>query len=232
MGLKDEIAQDISAIFRYSWPTTAARVVPQPSDIQLGDAARELTDAVVLYADLEGSTAMVDGMPWQFSAQVYKSFLRWAARIIRSEGGDITAYDGDRVMAIYTATGASDRAVRTAQKIYWMVRHIINPTITTLHPRTAFRVQHSVGIDRSRLHAVRTGIRGDNDIVWVGSAANHAAKLTTLGANPPTWITKAVYDALNAQLRWGLDGSPIWEARLWTERQNRPIYCSGWELSL
>jgi class 3 adenylate cyclase len=231
VGLKDELVRDVDGIFRYAWPATAARIVPQPGDIPLGDSAKELEQAVVLYADLDGSTVMVDSMPWWFCAQVYKSFLQCAAKIIRFEGGVITAYDGDRIMAIFIAPDGCDRAVRTAHKLYWIVANVINQTIAAKYPSSSFRVRHSVGIDSSRLHAVRTGIRGDNDIVWVGSAANHAAKLTTLGADPPTWITKPVYEALNDRFRTSSDCA-IWEPRLWTQRENQLIYCSNCWLTL
>ena len=227
MSQRDEFTRDVDAIFRYTWPTTTARVVPQPGDILLGDAAKELDDAVVLYADLDGSTAMVDSKPWSFSAQVYKSFLQCAAKIIRSEQGVITAYDGDRIMGIYLGIDACDRAARTAHRLYWVVHNIINQAIQAKLPSAGFTVRHSVGIDRSRLRAVRTGVRGDNDIVWVGSAANHAAKLTTLGAQPPTWITQAVFERLGAGLLTTSDDNACWQARTWTQNGNQRIYCSN-----
>jgi class 3 adenylate cyclase len=53
-----------------------------------------------------------------------------------------------------------------------------------------------VGSDVSSLRAARIGVRGGNDIVWVGHAANYAAKLTELNLEESTWITKDVYDML------------------------------------
>lgn len=232
MVLKDELVRDVDEILRYTWPTTVARGVPQPGDISLGDAAKQLDDAVVLYADLDGSTAMVDSMAWWFCAEVYKSFLQCAAKLIRFEGGVITAYDGDRIMGIFVCADACDRAARTAHRLYWIVSNVINSAIASRYPNTSFKVRHSVGIDRSCIRSVRTGVRGDNDIVWVGSSANHAAKLTTLGSNPPTWITQPVYEALSAQLLTSTEGGPVWEPRLWTARRNQLIYCSNCWLTM
>jgi class 3 adenylate cyclase len=68
--------------------------------VKLGNDAVKLS-ATVLYADLADSTKLVDGHTKQFSAEIYKTFLHCAAKIIRSEDGVITAYDGDRVMAVF-----------------------------------------------------------------------------------------------------------------------------------
>ena len=57
--------------------------------------------ATVLYADLSGSTRLVDTKKATFAAEVYKTYLACAARIVKNEGGAVTAYDGDRVMAVF-----------------------------------------------------------------------------------------------------------------------------------
>ena len=50
-------------------------------------------DATVLYADMADSTALVDKYTKTFAAEIYKTYLHCAAKIITSEGGTITAYD-------------------------------------------------------------------------------------------------------------------------------------------
>lgn len=230
MGLKDDLIADCASVLANTWGEVEARVVPLPADVTLGNTAKKLSQAVVLYADLDGSTAMVDTKYWWFSAEVYKTFLDAAAKIVRREGGAITAYDGDRLMAIFFGTGSCDAAARAALRINWVVRHIINPAIKARYD-TDFVVRHTVGIDFSDLHAVRTGVRGDNDLVWVGRAANYAAKLTTLSSEWPTWVTKAVHDQLSAGLRVK-DGVPIWKTWTWTAMNQHPIRSSTWELPI
>jgi class 3 adenylate cyclase len=43
-----------------------------------------------------------------------------------------------------------------------------------------YQLKHVIGIDSSSLFACRIGIRNDNDAVWVGRAANYAAKLSAI----------------------------------------------------
>ena len=56
-------------------------------------------------------------------------------------------------------------------------------------------MRQSVGVDTSELLVAKTGIRTVNDLVWVGRAANYAAKLSSRLA-PATQITSDVYDQL------------------------------------
>lgn len=226
MGLKADLTTEVEKSFKDQWSVATTSSVPDPTDLLLNsNDAKDLELATVLYADLDGSTSMVDSKVWYLSAEVYKSFLRCAGQVIRSEGGTITAYDGDRVMAIFTGTSKNSTAARCGLKIHWAVKNIIQPAFDKQYPRSSFPVKHVVGIDTTQLRAARIGVHGDNDLVWVGRAANYAAKLTTLSPDTPTWITKAVYDSLNNESKL-CDGKDMWSPRLWTPMGNLEIYCS------
>ena len=158
---------------------------------------------------------------------MYKSYLACAARIIRSEKGIITAYDGDRIMAVYTGGGKDDRAARTALKINFAVQEIINPAIKDEYPTSSFSVRQVVGIDTSELFIVRTGIRGFNELVWVGRAANYAAKLSAR-SGAPSQITADVYDRLSEEVREHHSGRSMWTRTTAGEIAHRTIYTSAW----
>jgi class 3 adenylate cyclase len=105
--------------------------------------------------------------------------VRWrTAKIIRARGGVITAYDGDRIMAVFLGDTQTSDAARCGLQINWAVRNIINPTFTKQYQNTDYVIKQVVGIDTSELRAARIGVRGGNDLVWIGRAANYAAKLT------------------------------------------------------
>jgi class 3 adenylate cyclase len=116
---------------------------------------------------------------------MYKTFLHCAAKIIRSEGVVVTAYVGDRVMAVYLGNHKNTSAVRSALKIHYAVGSLINPAQQSAYS-TDYTLKHVVGIDTSNLFAAKTGVRGANDLVWVGRAANYAAKLSALPDSHPT----------------------------------------------
>ncbi|MFD1122017.1 adenylate/guanylate cyclase domain-containing protein [Methylophilus flavus] len=227
MSLQDDLKALVSATFSDLWDVQQTTSVPEPVDLTLGsNHAKSLETATVLYADLDGSTSMVDSMPWYFSAEVYKNYLRCAALIIRSESGIITAYDGDRIMAVFTGDGKNTHAVRAAFKISYAVEYIINPALVKQYPTSDTIVKHVIGIDTSPLHAARTGVRGDSDIVWIGRAANYAAKLTSLTAER-VWITEDVYNRLNDYERFTIAGELAWQPSIWHAMNNQRIYSSA-----
>ena len=226
MGLGDDLHSEVTKIFRETWTTRAGRTVPESDDLKLGDDAVTL-EGTVLYADMDDSTKLVDTMKPSFAAEIYKAYLVCAARIIRAEGGAITAYDGDRIMAVFIGDSKNSDAARTALKINFAVQRIINPAIKTRYPNSRYSVRQVVGIDTSKLFVARTGIRGANDLVWVGRAANYAAKLSAR-SSPASQITADVYDQLDRKSKFGENGKNMWVQATAPEIGHKTIYTSSW----
>lgn len=226
MALADDLEKEVKKTFQTNWTEEKTEDVPDAEDLLLNsNHAKKIEAATVLYADLDGSTNMVDTLSWQQSAEVYKCYLRCASEIIRSEGGVITAYDGDRVMAVFTGNSKNTNAVRTAMKINRAVVKIIRPAYAAQYAQSDFEVKHVVGIDMSTLRAARIGVRGDNDIVWVGRAANHAAKLCNLSKHP-IWITAAIHDNMHESVK-NSDGKSMWNKYNWNTFDNSTVYGSN-----
>ena len=224
MSLSEDFAKEVRKIFRETWATRKGRKVPEPEDIALGNDAVEL-DGTVLYADLDDSTNLVDSHQPKFAAKIYKAYLSCAAKVIRYEGGVITSYDGDRIMAVFIGDLKNTSAARSALKINYTVTKIINPVLKKCYPKTNYKVKQVVGIDTSKLFVARTGIRNSNDLVWVGRAANYAAKLCSLSPNYPSRLTAAVYNQLPQSVKYSNEGKSMWEAFTWN---GMTIYRSTW----
>ena len=226
MSLKEELSDKIAQIFRERWTERDGQVVPEYEDIKLTNDA-VLINGTVLYADLNESTNLVNKYKLQFSAEIYKAYLHCTAKIINEEGGIITAYDGDRIMAVFIGDSKNSIAARTALKINWTVNNIINPAIKVQYPQSTYSVGQVVGIDTSDLFVARTGVRGSNDLVWVGRAANYAAKLAGR-SYPATQITSVVYNQLNDSSKFGANGDNMWTATTVSELGDIQIYTSSW----
>jgi class 3 adenylate cyclase len=230
MTFKDDIARETREIFRGAWTERQGDRVPAPEGLGLGNDGVKL-DGAVLYADMHNSTGLVESLGPKFAAEIYKTFLLCAGRIIRSENGTVTAYDGDRIMAVYIGPAKLDAAVRTALKLNWAVKNIVNVIEKEVFPKYPYAISHIVGIDRSELLVARTGFRGSNDLVWVGRAANFAAKLTEIKQPHPTWITAAVYEAMGDSVRLS-SGTNMWKPFTWNEMSDQRIYASTYWWSL
>jgi class 3 adenylate cyclase len=229
MSLADDLKAQVAKIFKTNWEKRDGRVVPAPEDLQLGNDAVEFDRATVLYADLSGSTSLVDNHGWMFAAEIYKTYLHCAAKLVLSEGGSITSYDGDRIMGVFIGDQQSTSAVRCALKINYAVKEIVNPALTTQYPNKTYDVSQVVGVDTSPIRAARTGVRGGNDIVWVGRAANYAAKLTELKLTEKTWITDDVYRKMADNAKYGGPNSEsMWKSYKWSQNGDQQIYGSTW----
>ncbi len=228
MAILEEIQGEVKEIFATKWERRDGNVVPEPDDVQLGNDAICL-DGTVLYADLADSTALVKGFEDHFAAEVYKAYLVSACRLIRLNEGVITAFDGDRVMAVFIGGLKNSSAAKTALMINYVVKEVINKLIKEQYPKTEFQIQQAVGIDTSKLFIARTGIRGSNDLVWVGRAANYAAKLCSLREGSyASYITEDVFNVLHETSKNG--GNPkrcMWEKVVWSS-QGINVYRSSW----
>lgn len=130
-------------------------------------------------------------------------------------------------MAIFSGEMKNTRAVRAAMKIHHAVKTIINPELKAFYTTSDFVVQHVVGVDTSQLRAARIGVRGYNDLVWIGRAANYAAKLTSL-SEKPLWVTKDVYENMADVVKiHNQNKTNMWTQRQWTPMNNMQIYCSS-----
>jgi class 3 adenylate cyclase len=233
MGILEDLQVHAAETFRVRWDTRAGRVIPAPADLKLSNDTVEFERATVLYADLSSSTNMVNSLGWMIAAEIYKTFLFCAGKIIRESEGTITSYDGDRVMGVFIGDLQTTNAAKCALKINWAVLNIINPALNKQYPDNIFKVSQVVGIDTSSLRAARTGVRGDNDIVWVGRAANYAAKLTEIKLPEQSWITSDGYSRLADEAKYG--GTPrqdMWKKFSWTQQGGIPVYGSTWWWSL
>jgi adenylate cyclase len=238
MALKDDVTSDVAGIISQPWSLRDGTIVPSTEDVALAGGGVNL-DVTILYADLADSTELVLEQDRRVAAKVIKCFLAASSRIIRAFGGDIRSFDGDRVMGIYIGGSKNSNAAKTALKIKWAFDNIVKPKLETAYPSLAngsYKLGYGIGIDTSTVLAVRGGIRGSNDLVWVGRAPNVAAKLSTLREAPyRTYITADVYKMLSGETKYTTKNGQqvdMWESRSWTQLPGFSLYRSSYHWGL
>ncbi|ASW06421.1 adenylate/guanylate cyclase domain-containing protein [Rhizobium sp. 11515TR] len=222
MTIADDIKGNANSTFSEKWTVRDGNTVPESKDLKLSNDAVYFQRATILYADLDGSTDLVEKRNWMFAGEVYKTFLYATSRLIRRHGGTIVSYDGDRAMGIFISDNQSNDAVSCALEINYAIKNIVQSEMGKGW-KTDFKIRHVVGNDTSEIRAARTGVRGDNDIVWIGNAANLAAKFTALTADNPTSITRRVFDYLQGNQKLGPGGENIWKKWNWSQHNNDEI---------
>ena len=232
MAIRDDILSEISTIIGTQWQKRVGRQVPSSSVVALAGGAVEI-EATFLYADLADSSKMANYFDQRITAKIIKSFLATSTRLIKANGGEIRSFDGDRVMGIFIGESQCTSAAKCALQIKWCVdqiKSLFEAKYETVRS-APFSIRHGVGIDCGSVLSVRGGVRGTNDLIWIGRAPNLAAKLSDLRDSPySTIITKAVFDNLNEIARYGgIPRSFMWEIRNWNYLgETIIVYRSSW----
>lgn len=232
MALSDDLARDIQSIITTAWDKRDGRKIPQTEEVALAGGAVEI-EATFLYADLADSSKMAKELDRRIAAKIIKSFLYCASKLIVARGGRIVSFDGDRVMGVFYGDAKNSSAANCAIQIKWAVDKIRERFEANYESvrSASFKIRHGVGVDTGTVLAVRGGVRGTNDLIWIGRAPNLAAKMSDLREHPYTsFITSAVFNMLNDHSKYGgTDKKLMWERRTWNFlSENLHIYRSSW----
>lgn len=234
MAKKDELASDVQTIINTPWNKRTGQKVPSSSEIALAGGAVEL-DATFLYADLANSSKMAKELDRRIAAKIVKAFLMTSAELIKFRGGTLVSFDGDRILGVFYGGSKNSSAARCALNINYAVTKIIRPKFEAKFDsvkNASFGIRHGVGVDTGTVLAVRGGARGENDLIWIGRAANLAAKLSDLRESPNhSFITASVYNNMSDESKYS-NGEDMWEKRTWSFLgENLNIYRSNWRWS-
>ncbi|MBR8250964.1 hypothetical protein KDX18_29915, partial [Burkholderia cenocepacia] len=143
----------------------------------------------------------------------------------------LVRYADDRLIdqRFHIGDSKNTNAVRTSMKIAWAVEYIVQPALKSIYTKTDFQVKHVCGVDTSKLFVAKTGVRGANDLVWVGRAANYAAKLSAFSSDCSKYITESVYSSMNDKVKYS-NGTNMWQE--YGQLNGEKVYKSTWWWSI
>ena len=232
MALSDELASDVQTIISTTWNKRGGRKIPQTEEVPLAGGAVEI-DATFLYADLADSSKMAKELDRRITAKIIKSFLYCASKLIIARGGKVVSFDGDRVMGVFYGDSKNSSAAKCALQVKWAVDKIREKFEANYESvrSASFQIRHGVGVDTGTVLAVRGGVRGTNDLIWIGRAPNLAAKMSDLRQQPySSFITAAVFNTLNDESKYGgVEKTLMWERCTWSFLgESLYVYRSSW----
>jgi class 3 adenylate cyclase len=209
------LKERVDTLFGTTFEERDGRVVPSTEDVALRNGAVKI-EATFLYADLAGSAKLAKTCPWSTTAKIIRAFLDCSTRLIIKHGGSIRSFDGDRVMGVFMGDGKNSSAATCGREIHWSVRKIIQPSATAQFSsvrNAGLEIRACSGVDVGEVRAVRSGIRDNNDLIWIGKAASFSAKLSDeRDTGYGTYISSRVHAALNAAAKLGANGESMWTA--------------------
>ena len=241
MTTKDDITKGVDDFFSGDYDITEGRVIPDVDDIALGKIGKEI-ELAMLFIDISESTKIVDGLRRTTAARMYKSFLWGVSKIARLNDGELRSFNGDGVLVAFIGDNKRTNAAKAALQMSWFAQKVLKPKLDAVFQNNqrlsgqGIEFDFGIGVDVGRILVVRGGIRGENnnDLVWVGNAANYAVKLSGLSKEGYyIYISEDVYKSMNNSSKFG--GSPekdMWESRVWTDVDSITIYRSNWTWSV
>ena len=162
----------------YLSPQVIEQLIENPDKLRLGGERKELS---IFFSDLQGFTAISEGLPPEELTRLLNTYLSAMTDIILEECGTVDKYEGDAIIAFWNApTEVHDhalRAVRTALRC--------QEKLAELRPQFKNRYGHDlymrIGINSGPAVVGNLGSAVRFDYTMLGDAVNLAARLE--GAN-------------------------------------------------
>lgn len=217
MSFKSELEEMVSDYLEGEYETYKPQGVPKPEDLPLGNEAAKL-EATALFIDIRQSSDITNAFRRQTAAKMVKGYFDGSVRIIRANNGEVRSFNGDGMLALFVGDARSTNAVKAAMQVDWFVGNILKPEIAQYFENNQSASEQNLdfnigcGLDDGHIFAVRVGIRGTNDVAWVGRCSNTAAKLASSVSSSfhNVGITRAVYEMLNDSKVYNGSGTHMW----------------------
>lgn len=184
-----ETAQHAAEIFRkYVHPAVVDLVTQHPSAAVLGGQTRNIT---TLFADIRNYTAMGEALAPAALVELLNEYLALMTEAIFAQGGTVTMFVGDAVMAIFNAPqDQPDHALRAARAAFGIAQGI-----AAHNQRTGQRqVRCGVGVNSGPALVGNIGAEGRlQQYTAIGDTVNLAKRLEEHAAEGQILLSDATY---------------------------------------
>jgi len=182
------------AFKHYLSPHVIERIIDDPDQLQLGGERRELT---ILFSDLEGFTAISEGLDPQALTILLNDYLSDMTDIILDEGGTLDKYEGDAIIAFWNAPLSQPDHARRACRAACRAQQQLAARRAEFEKRAGALLRMRIGMHTGDVIVGNMGSRQRFDYTVLGDAANLASRLE--GANKVfgtyTMISESTYRA-------------------------------------
>lgn len=159
-----------------------------------------------LYVDLSGYTNLTMEHSRKSVTRILNAFLVSMVEITRAFSGQPVGIAGDRLFSIFHKNDTGDnqesqKAVDCASKMNYIVEEVLNPFAENLLQKKV-KLQVSIGIDYDFALMTRFRTGELNEYIFIGDAANFAAKLQNWTAKGSMRISGNIFNNLNNKNKW------------------------------
>ncbi len=167
-----------NAFKQYLSPAVIDQLIQHPDRLKLGGERRTLS---IFFSDLEGFTAISEGLTPEALTTLLNTFLSAMTDIIHEQGGTVDKYEGDAIIAFWNAPlKVPDHAVRIVRASLECQRKLADMG-PDFRNRTGKDMRMRIGVNTGPAVVGNMGSRNRFDYTMLGDAVNLAARLE--GAN-------------------------------------------------
>jgi len=166
--------KQIRRIFeRYVHPNVVQQLIQNPMAINLGGETKEIS---IVFADIRGYTRLSETMKPEQMMNLLNSYLEIMVKEIWDEGGTVTAFIGDAIMAIFNAPLQQEDHALRAVRAAWRMRMAVLEYQRTHPLGVPISFGFGVNTDFATVGNIGSQERQQN-YTAIGDAVNVAARL-------------------------------------------------------
>ncbi|HET6751861.1 MAG TPA: adenylate/guanylate cyclase domain-containing protein [Actinomycetes bacterium] len=191
IGLENaRLYRQLDGLFRqYMARDVATALLADPSQARLGGEVAEVT---VLFADLRGFTPFSEQAPPERVVAMLNEYFGRAVPVILANGGSVTQFVGDAVMALFNApTRQPDHALRAARAALGVQRAIEDAAV-----REPGWPLFRIGVNTGPALVGNIGSAELRSFTAIGDTVNLAARLEELAGTGQVVIGPGTYAAI------------------------------------
>ena len=194
MPLLDDLKTTTDKFFRENFEVNDTTIIPTTDYKKLTFGNKGVKcELTFLFIDIRKSSELHDNYGFVDAAKIYQSFHDINVRIINNRQGEVRAFDGDRIMGVFSGPRKNNNAVAAAMNIRYAITEVLNKKLPINKP-----LNIGIGIETGLTLITKVGRGNDennNDLVWIGKACNYASHMCNESTNK-IYISPTVYSFL------------------------------------
>ncbi len=189
---------EIRRIFgRFVHPNVVQRLIEDPMALNLGGETKEIS---VISADVRSFTSMSEQMSSQEVMTILNNYLDRMVKEIWDEGGTITGFWGDELLAIFNAPLRQEDHALRAVRAAWKMRQAVLEYQRTQPLDIPFSFGFGVNTGEAMVGNIGSRERIQN-YTAIGDAVNVAARLQKKAQDNDIWLNHTTFTSVRQYVR-------------------------------
>lgn len=181
---------------RFVSASVVDQLLNDPSLVRLGGTLQEVT---VLFADLEGFTALSENLHPEKLLSILNKYHALVVNIIQGYQGTIDKFLGDGVMALFNTPLQQPNHAQLAVEAALAIRHQLSQFHAQVEPQERMKI--NFGIHTGMAVVGNVGTLDIMNYTAVGDTVNLASRLQDLSHNSQILISDATYNLVHDRIK-------------------------------